>query len=361
MEKFTTWEDKSSGINPFVPSRREPSGLAFNLLGSVLAMIRLVLLVPVFGGAMIAATLATVLGPLGFVLDFAVGRPLTRFSLFIMGYLWAEEAVLDQRRLRLGKLSKKGMEMSKNATLRFGTTIRGPQDIIIFNFASAIEILYLYSRFGAEFAFPVVSSSDENAVGYAHVKLFGALRRATFTGFDTSEMPANISSHRTLAEIQTSARAPVALAAEGVRTNGKAILKFSKTMYSDRSLKTDKIRAHIIGFQFPSKTWTPCNPVSGILATSFWSCFHIRTRLSVNLVPYELWTAETESRSKGSDEYKQEETQNAAKKMRTLLATSVGSRGVKLVDLGTEESFDFQRFFFTGSSNMKQALHSKSQ
>ncbi|GBG29540.1 Lysophospholipid acyltransferase LPEAT2 [Hondaea fermentalgiana] len=335
MEKFTRWEDKSNGINPFVPNGRQSRALPLAAAGAVLAVVKLVLL---FGVGLVLAVglgLETVVvaRPLRALVRLIITRPLVRLMLLLLGFWTIGEALPDPRRLRLGKLSKKGVSDSQEALQSFGRTVRRG-DLLLFNSTSIVEVLYLYARFSADFVVP--SLPDGN--GFKQVGLVGALKRAAYHGIDPSKAPCNGGTAR-ITELQSSANFPLAVFAEGARTNGKAVMEFVPALAQDTAFHDGTTRVHITAFSYPHVAWSPCNPVDGILTYLFRACSMFRNTMYVNLVPYEVWTAERENRANNHPETD----------VRSLLASAVGNRGVKQVALSLSVYFDFLEYYHSSS------------
>ncbi|CAK9029346.1 Succinyl-CoA--D-citramalate CoA-transferase, partial [Durusdinium trenchii] len=361
MEKFTTWEDKSCGINPYVPVARKRVGVARGVLGVGLVAVRWMVL------GIVAPLLAVAVGisdgvlvwvwPLHALARAVLVKPLVRAVLLLLGYgLGVEESIPDPRRLRLGRLSKQGQEESSVARGSFGATVRAG-DVILFNHTNVVEVLYLYYRFGARFAFATLP--DGAALSLAG-GLWDAVARASHTDPDPKLAPLHAapaaglpSDVESLAAAALAKNAPLAIAAEGVRTNGKAVLEFVPAVTKDAFLNGSASRVHLVAFHYPGETWSPANTTSDRLGYLFWSCFQVSNPLSVSLVPHELRVARTQVRTESSGDGDGdgngagEGSSPSAKvdRMRSLLATAVGKRGVKTVQLGATQYFEFLQYF----------------
>mmetsp|Transcript_12858 Transcript_12858/g.20951 ORF Transcript_12858/g.20951 Transcript_12858/m.20951 type:complete len:345 (-) Transcript_12858:242-1276(-) len=329
MEKFTKWEDKSNGINPFVPYKQRPRAVPKAILGFILAPFKLILLLLVAILVLLGLALekAVVVKPARALVRLVLLRPLVFFALKILGFWSIHEAMPDTRRLRLGELSKKGTAATENAMRKFGRTVRSG-DAILFNSTSVMEVLYLYARFAADFAVPSLPDGQ----GFMQVGLLGALRRAAFTGENPAQAPCN-GGKALVSELQANAQFPIAVFAEGARTNGRALIEFVPAIGKDTNLIDGHSRVHFAAFAYSYKIWSPCNTVNGLLKYLWQACTMFNNSMIVNVIPYEVWTAER--KNKGNQETD----------LRSLLASAVGKRGVKQVALTHKVYFDFLLHF----------------
>jgi len=252
-----------------------------------------------------------------------------------------------QRRLRLGKLSQKGMAASEAARTRYGSTVvKG--DLIVVNCTSWIDAVYAFMRFGSDFA--VVQLPSGSTVQYAG--LFGALARLAWTGTDPTSAPCNGQNQLTLNDAVKHASArgvPLVCFAEGVRTNGKSVIPFAPVM---KDLGTE-LRIHVLGLEYSSEGgFAPQNPVgSSAISYLFWLCFQPFTRITANLVPHELRTVETERTNQGGENAPL--PVDLSGNVRATLAMSVGNRGVKQTSLGIDQYFAFVEYYLENATLAK--------
>jgi hypothetical protein len=147
--------------------------------------------------------------------------------------------------------------------------------------------------------------------------------------------------------------APLLVFAEGARSNGKAVLKFAP-MFAGLGKAA---RVHVVGIEYGLSgggTFAPADPIgSGVIPYLFWSALQLKNSVLVNLVPHELRTVETE-RTTAEQHKAATSDNNSAVSVRTTLAISVGKRGVKTVELGTEQYFDFLKYYTENASMTKK-------
>eukprot|EP00515_Schizochytrium_aggregatum_P007976 CAMPEP_0202074382 /NCGR_PEP_ID=MMETSP0964-20121228/3581_1 /ASSEMBLY_ACC=CAM_ASM_000500 /TAXON_ID=4773 /ORGANISM="Schizochytrium aggregatum, Strain ATCC28209" /LENGTH=147 /DNA_ID=CAMNT_0048641527 /DNA_START=43 /DNA_END=482 /DNA_ORIENTATION=+ len=147
MEKFTRFEDKSCGINPFVLQPRRGGGAAA-VAGMLLAPVRLLVLATVVAPALalaLALQAAAPVAPLRSLLRLALARPLARLALLLLGFWSLQESVPSPQRLRFGHLSPAGSSASERARRAFGATVQAG-DVILVNHSSLVDVLYLFAR-----------------------------------------------------------------------------------------------------------------------------------------------------------------------------------------------------------------------
>mmetsp|Transcript_12907 Transcript_12907/g.23260 ORF Transcript_12907/g.23260 Transcript_12907/m.23260 type:complete len:362 (-) Transcript_12907:162-1247(-) len=348
MEKFTTWEDKSCGINPYVPYKRRKVTAATLLLGILLVLVRLPLLAVLLPIALVGAGIEAVVPvwPVKWVIRAVIVRPLVRIVLFVLGYMWIEEDVPSVRRLRLGKLSKKGLKDSECARTRFGATVKRG-DILVFNYTCIIDILYIYYRFGSVFG--LLHLPEEKSLVLSG--LIGACKRAAWSDDDPKSCPSNSPSEsaRTAHELARVARdsegSSLAIGADGVKTNGKGVLEYPCVLSEDSYLNDKDSRIHALGIEYTYTNFSPCQPVGTLLSYLFWTCWQPQNCISVNLVPYELRTAETEVRGGDSSSPVDKSARTNLESVRSLVASAVGRRGIKTVQLGRSEYWEFMAYY----------------
>ncbi len=350
MEKFTRWEDKSCGINPFVPTRLRVGWAAW-ALGAGLALARLALLAPLVVAVVALGALDEAGGRWARALTRAALQPLCRLVLLVAGFLRIEERVPDARRLRLGKLSGKGLADSARARDSFGATV-GSGDILLVNHAApVVEVLYLFARFGCDFG--LVELPAGRTVRRAG--LLGALRRAAWPGGAeaSSGAEAGESLAAAAARAGSASGAPLAVFPEGVPSNGKAVLRWLPACVE--ALGAPGGGVHIVAVDFGPSAFL-ADPTAASLV---WYLALLSSQAShamaVNLVPGELRTAQLEPRSGAAPADEPAPAADAPEQLRALMAACVGPRGVKTVALGPEEYVSFLAYFSQSASEAAAA------
>lgn len=99
MEKFTQWEDKSCGINPFVPARRSGVSWVRAVPQGIVACVRLVVACPLFLALVLVAAVAQAFGmvlpPLRLVIHAVLCRPIARILVLDFGVFSISEGIPD--------------------------------------------------------------------------------------------------------------------------------------------------------------------------------------------------------------------------------------------------------------------------
>ncbi|KAH8919653.1 hypothetical protein BT69DRAFT_1352963 [Atractiella rhizophila] len=240
MEKYTTWRDPSTGIAPFLPpvpaaETLSPILLLPKVLGVVFAIPRTLLVILIF----LLRFLLSPLESLPLVLPV-----LDRLTLLLLGYSWINVDTFSQR-LSRASLPK------KDASIRGG-------DIIVSNWTSYIDVLYLSFRYKAQFLLPHVSTSS----GAAQISfsLVSPLRMILRTGLIPAVAPT--AEGESLGEIekklQKSGRVGV-LFPECTTSNNRGLLKWASfiptppttTALPGTPSTSTRTRYHLIVFKHP--------------------------------------------------------------------------------------------------------------
>ena len=357
MEKFSRWNDKGTGINPFAPSRgslrsRKGVSAARYVAGVVLGIVRFPLLSIV--GAIICLVdglqLLLPMWPWRIVIRWILLCPLCRVALLLMGYWSIEERRPDARRLRLpkGKLSQKA--------LQFGSDVRAG-DVIVCNHTSFVEILYLTARFGADFC-----SSDIGSDGLVRRASVVETIMASMWPPSRKKAPVVASLRELAGQASLRSGAPLVVLPEGtgVRSNGSALLEFTKPAVCALDIaakgKECSVRIHLFGFKYDcsASKFSPSYTVGHGVEYAARSCFYLSHSLSVRHLSHALRTG-GKSPSRMTDEEK--ERVASVSGLRKLLASIVGARGVKCVALGVNEYVTFLDYWqeqANGSSRTKE-------
>ncbi|KIK99255.1 hypothetical protein PAXRUDRAFT_822948 [Paxillus rubicundulus Ve08.2h10] len=247
MEKFSAFRDPGTGIQPFLP-QLPPSENAFYAtslapIRGTLAVIRsLLVIVIAFLHFILVNVLCTILIPIPPLRRLVGGVStvvLARLVLFVLGFVWIPEVLVARRR---GKSPE--IPWSPKAG-----------DIIVSNWSSWIDILWLSYRFNPVFVLPLAdepmpllhSPNDSTPISYRPGRGSAAISiqtptispRQTIRGFRqvsllsmvratgrTPQSPSS-SSFSTLGDIRKSAERPVVVLPECTTSNGRGLLRFA--------------------------------------------------------------------------------------------------------------------------------------
>ncbi len=339
MEKFSVWTDKGTGINPFVPNRNNQFSssvvaktLSFTA-GLVLLPLRLLLVLVLSLILILISTLDQLL-PIWFLrrlLRTTLVKGLCRAILSVLGFFVIEERVPDCRRIGLGKLPPR--VTLKPSPIRSG-------DILVCNHTSFIDVLFLAYRFGPDFG--ATSALKESGDKVKKTGLLWALYRSfsdptALTNLRPAECTLDFEKAARLASSQSGA--PLAVFPEGVRTNGKGLLKFHPAFarLNQVAIKGESIKVHLLAFKYGDADCA--HPVGSGLVHLFKLCFSVSHSLQVSRVPCDL-LREAAKNGKSLD-------------VRTVLAQSVGARGVGLLEMEAHHALDFYQKWLGGGSSAK--------
>ena len=161
--------------------------------------------------------------------------------------------------------------------------------------------------------------------------LFGALRRATWSyrGAAQRSTEGGIESvEQAASEAKRACGAPLVVLAEGVRSNGLALLQFGECVNGPLPERT-----HLLGFKYSFQSMNPCHTAQGLWRYVFAMLLQVVHSMTVSYVPHELC------------EQKQSEGNDVDRDLREILALGIGDRGVKTVSLGPKEYFAFLDYY----------------
>ncbi|KAL3658053.1 hypothetical protein V7S43_016897 [Phytophthora oleae] len=338
MEKYSRWADLTTGINPFVPQRRRfTSGWPVTILqvvsGSALALVRF----PLVLVSAIALILVNLVVSILSVIPF-LGRLLKRITewllcsliLLLFGVFTSEEGA-NTRRLGLATAKAKSSK---------GSTRVGPGDVVVCNYTSFLEILYLAKCFSPVFIFATQGKTDDG--GLVHVC---GLMEALYRSLAMPVSAERVKPTRKIADVVRRASGPVVVLPEGARSNGKAVLKFIP-MLQNLSVKT---RVHLVAFRYEFKGFSPSHTAGGAWSHLFWTAFHLYHTMHVtvlsakdlnlnDLTPTKLASNKS---SKKQEDAKTLST-DQVEKLRSLLAAMLRT---KTVDLGPEDFVSFNNYW----------------
>ncbi|KAK9899706.1 hypothetical protein P389DRAFT_3024 [Cystobasidium minutum MCA 4210] len=216
MEKFSTWRDASNGIAPFVlpvPTGDDTAGpllLAARLFQSIFAVIRFILFIVFVAIFLLLDSITSLLlqpwASIAYDTSTILGYVLLRPCLAVcFGYYYiTEEQAATRRRATAARHAKPAAG-----------------DLVISNWSTFIDILYLQYKYSPVFVIPVVSATT-SSTKYITTGLLGAL---ALSGRIISQEAAPQT--EPLDAIVKKAVRPLAILAEGTTSNNRAILKFA--------------------------------------------------------------------------------------------------------------------------------------
>ncbi|WWD16971.1 hypothetical protein CI109_101405 [Kwoniella shandongensis] len=311
MEKYSKWRDPATGIQPFLPPvpPRTVSpifvailtpfsifhSLARALLLAVVALIHIVL---VEGVCLIFIPLP----PLYRTISSGLTAVTCRLGLALMGYWWITTELVSPKRGKTGvaQISKTGPRKG---------------DLIITNWTSYVDVLYLAFRHNPTFLLPVFSSDSTHTsapttgrhtgtgsanisttfaqpplLGYLPISLPALIARTGSLSETYSTPPKGM--YKTLREARRKENRLVALFPEGTTSNGRAVLRFGEGTLAEGDVGGDdegivwiKFFKHTPPTPFaPSATCSLPTPLSHLIFSTLYTptptpsrSLHIRT------------------------------------------------------------------------------------
>ncbi|WRT66698.1 uncharacterized protein IL334_003659 [Kwoniella shivajii] len=246
MEKYSKWRDPGTGIQPFLPivPPRTVSPIFVAILGPfslVHSIARTILL-----GATALLHVILVDGlclllipvpPIYRLVSSAFTAFTCRLALALMGYWWITTDIYSPKR-------------GKNGVSQISTISPRKGDLIISNWTSYVDVLYLAFRHNPTFLLPIFSPdiststaktgrhtgtgsasinstlSQPPLLGYQPISIISLLAK-TGSLPDTFDVPPK-GMYKTLREARRKEGRPIALFPEGTTGNGRALLRFAE-------------------------------------------------------------------------------------------------------------------------------------
>lgn len=286
MEKFSAYRDPGTGIQPFsVPlppaTSADPLQVIAQTLGLILGIVRTGIICSIaFLYFIVVETLCLVLVPVP-LLHHATTRILTcllaKLTLWTLGIVWPNVEIVAKK--RTGRSAQRNEPWSP-----------GAGDIIISNWASWIEILWLAARCNPVFVLPVPEFLPEFEKSISHsAPITNRPGRATGTGSANIQSPqkhsavpsipikgfrqvsllhiicltgrlppyfTNGSGVRPLDEIRKSVGRPVVVFPECTTSNGRGLLRFASVFHEAVPAKGCQVFVMCIRYD-PPTTYAP--------------------------------------------------------------------------------------------------------
>ncbi|KAF8308797.1 hypothetical protein DL93DRAFT_2086438, partial [Clavulina sp. PMI_390] len=327
MEKYSAYRDAGTGIQPFLTplapaSASGPLDIAlvplkylFGTLRVLLCLITLLLYVVIVQGICL---LFYPIAPLHRILSSIFTAIIARLSLLFMGFYWISVTMTPRKRGRAAKDA-----LNESWSPRTG-------DLIISNWASYVEILWLAFRFNPTFVLPIATPPPQTEVespspsrvtgrrtgtGSANVslpttastprsrsaiqgfrevsllKILASTGRIPPFGIDNSSTPP-----RSLEDIRKSARGPVVAFPECTTSNGRALLRFAQVFGDDVKLPVKQYGVYVMSVRYDAPTThsptltlslppPSSSPIPNPLAHLFSTALNPASRVSIRLLP----------------------------------------------------------------------------
>ncbi|KAI7895003.1 uncharacterized protein EV154DRAFT_496683 [Mucor mucedo] len=275
MEKYSRWRDAGTGIQPFLPPvpPRTDSSILVTLsnvihivVGPIQAIVKITLIsivsavyflfVPVFGA------LLTPIAPLKRLWTRVFSAILLRLVLFIAGFFHIKTETLSIRKSR-------GSGRVESSSVKNG-------DVIVANWTSYIDVVYLASRFVPVFT-QIYTESEKIKI----ISLWEAIRLA---GKIPESAPSSDDQVYTVQELSLKAKkggwGPIVVFAEGTTTNGRALLKFAP-IFKDYKVDQKDGQFQVMAFKYEYAGMSPTYTVGNQLFHFFKLCSQFHNTLIV--------------------------------------------------------------------------------
>ncbi|CAO3591510.1 unnamed protein product [Absidia cylindrospora] len=288
MEKYSRWRDPSTGIQPYlppVPPRTETS-LLFSLsnvihyiVGPVQGILKFALvvvtgllyliLVPLLG------TLLMPLGPLQGIWKRTFSSICLRLILFFTGFFYIKSEPVSIRKGR-NKASKSPSLNAKSG------------DIIVTNWTSYIEVIYLALRFN-----PVFTQIIPSVNKVRQLSLWQAIRSCVLTPpLTPEEAGIDVKDLYTLKELSALVKenkwGPIIIFPEATTSNGRALLKFSAPLFNEFNPTDRDGRFHVMTFKYEYSYMPPTYTVGYQFVHFLSLCSQVNW-----MIGYTVWTLHT--------------------------------------------------------------------
>jgi len=274
MEKYSAFRDPGTGIQPFlIPVPPLGSATVARIISPfsfVLGVIRTTVIVAIAAVYLVFVsgfcTILRPIPPIHRAISYVLTALLSRLSLFVLGLWWIRVEEVSRKRGRSSG-SKEAWSPSSG-------------DLIVSNWASWIEILWLAFRFDPIFVLPLsdvpVQQRDipletratgrrtgtgsaaislptktavrANIVGFRKVSLLHIITRAGSTPLDASS-----GNYSSLEEIRSSANRPVVVFPECTTSNGRGLLKFAD-LFKDRTVPVNGYKVFVMCIRYDPPT-----------------------------------------------------------------------------------------------------------
>jgi len=323
MEKFNTWADNYTQVQPFLPLPSKFDGAVEKIIrcytiGPLIGIIKWIVFLVVLG---ILVVLDSVIN---FIPVGIIRRPLLRIVHYSLGRLLLLIAgffTIDDRYVP----SKRG---NKTPTNQPGSNIQSGH-IILSNHSSYITIIYLLHKFSPQFTITPNFWNQSIPQGQViPVSFFQMLLSTIYQKQCTSDK--SVSVDALLKQTEKEHRGPVVLFPEATTTNGKVLLGCVPVL--PNTLEGSELKKiHIIGFKYDYSHFSPVYPAGSFAAHSFWLCTQFTNNIQVRYVIES--DVESLEKNKALDE-----------QLYDLLAGSIAVRRAKLL---AKEKHSFLEYYYS--------------
>ncbi|KAJ3869724.1 hypothetical protein EV359DRAFT_29449 [Lentinula novae-zelandiae] len=376
MEKYSAYRDPGTGIQPFLTPIPSPSSHSAVLSAALLpiryvvGLLRLALVILLAIVYLLGVTVFAVIPPL----KRAVSSAIIRTVLFCLGFLWIPTEMVSKKR---GRSQKSPDNWNP-----------GAGDLIISNWASWVELLWLAYRFDPVFAIPIPESPVQQAssvtsspisstpgrrsgrssmpgiasasrtpssqiqiIGFTPISLFTLLKETGRAPPYTSAIGAKTT--RTLDEIRKTSGRPVVVFPECTTSNGRGLLRFAE-LFKQTSLPVKGYDVFIICVRYdPPTGHSPTVTYSIPSSSSFNPLSHVFTLASSLTIPALTIRLLTQSESPSSPTFLVNEIVGVSARDDSLTEASailISQLGkFKRLTMGWEDKVRFLEFY--GSKN----------
>ncbi|KAJ3937344.1 MAG: hypothetical protein NXY57DRAFT_883816 [Lentinula lateritia] len=377
MEKYSAYRDPGTGIQPFLTPIPSPSSHSAVLSAALLpiryvvGLLRLALIILLAIVYLLGVTVFAVIPPL----KRAVSSAIIRTVLFCLGFLWIPTEMVSKKRGR-----------SQKSTDNWNP---GAGDLIISNWASWVELLWLAYRFDPVFVIPIPESPVQQAssvtsspisntpgrrsgrssmpgivsasrtpssqiqiIGFTPVSLFTLLKETGRVPPYTSVIGAKTT--RTLDEIRKTSGRPVVVFPECTTSNGRGLLRFAE-LFKQTSLPVKGYDVFIMCVRYdPPTGHSPTVTYSIPSSSSFNPLSHVFTLASSLTIPALTIRLLTQSESPSSPTFLVNEIVGVSARDDSLTEASailISQLGkFKRLTMGWEDKVRFLEFYGSKST-----------
>ncbi|KZT12802.1 uncharacterized protein LAESUDRAFT_733399 [Laetiporus sulphureus 93-53] len=376
MEKFSAFRDPGTGIQPFLrPVPPTDSELLANIalpFGYVAGAIRTAVVIALgILYVILVAGVCTLLKPVPSfhrIVSHAFTAAIARLVLLALGLLWIPVKIVTRKRGRGAKVTEKWSPAAG--------------DIIISNWVSTIELLWLAFRVNPIFLLPICSSTEfskstsqpaspisrtpgrRTGTGSAAISSPSArapIQRVPFVGFRrasllsilraTGNVPSTASAtpeFQTLEQIRSQADRPIVVFPECTTSNGRGLLRFAE-LFPDAQLPVTAFKVFVMCVRYDPPTIfcpTLSHPIPSAKMNPLPQLFSLSTSLVPHTMSIRLLTPSESPSSRSflaSDFLTGNKVEDELTEVCASLIAQIGK--MKRIGLGWEDKAAFLEFY----------------